>query len=111
MKRILTALTIITAAFIMPSQAHAFFIIDTGTGSGVGSWVLTANNQRAAKINVSGNYAITSIEYWIANGGTNTTAQIKLAENGAVPSSTELLSDTFLVDNTRSDTHGKGCTV
>lgn len=108
MKKLLIAFTIMAAAFVTPGQAQAFFIIDTGAGSGVGAWVLTANNQRAAQINVPGNYAITSIEYWIANGGTNTTAQVKLVDDIFLPTPTELLSDTFAVNNTRNDYAWKG---
>lgn len=111
MKRFLMILGIMGFMALLPSQAQAVFIVDTGDAGTAGGYTLASSQWLAGSFTTSQGHTITDVEGWMIQ----TTGDLSLVifgTNGSVPDETdEIFRQTFSVTgigNTAgwSGTHG-----
>lgn len=103
MKRLLALIVLVGCSLVLPTSAHAVFIVDTGTSSDTSGWSLnnTSPQSLAAQFTTIDAYTINSIEGWLAGAPADSSAPSQIdaviyGDNGdEVDESNEIFRQTF----------------
>src|SRR3989338_7374321 len=100
-KRLLVLINMIVLVLIIPSQAHALFIVDTGQPTTDGGYYLSSIQWLAAEFTLNQAYTLTGVYSWMGGYPTPDYATLAIyGDGGEIPDvSDELYSQSFFVSS------------